>query len=48
MFYTNEPENLRSAMKKFNLEEVRFKFDFEGTKVWNDHLIDFQVRKLNS
>lgn len=33
MFYTNEPERLRKAMREFSLEEVRFKFDFEGTKV---------------
>ena len=33
MFYTNDPERLRSAMAKHMLEEVRFKFDFEGTKV---------------
>ena len=33
MFYTNDPEKLRSAMTKHKLEEVRFKFDFEGTKL---------------
>jgi D-glycero-alpha-D-manno-heptose-7-phosphate kinase len=33
MFYTNDPEKLRCAMAKHNLEEVRFKFDFEGTKL---------------
>ena len=33
MFYTRETERLRAAMRKFDLEEVRFQFDFEGTKV---------------
>ena len=33
MFYTNDPEKLRCAMTKHKLEEVRFKFDFEGTKL---------------
>ena len=33
MFYTNDPEKLRSEMSKHKLEEVRFKFDFEGTKL---------------
>jgi D-glycero-alpha-D-manno-heptose-7-phosphate kinase len=33
MFYTNDSEKLRSAMSKHKLEEVRFKFDFEGTKL---------------
>lgn len=32
LFYTNDPEKLRLKMAKLNLEEVRFKFDFEGTK----------------
>lgn len=32
MFYTNDPEKLRDAMSKHCLEEMRFKFDFEGTK----------------
>ena len=32
MFYTNNPENLRNQMNIFNLQEVRFKFDYEGTK----------------
>ncbi len=33
MFYSSNKDQLRIAMSKFNLEEVRFKFDFEGTKV---------------
>jgi len=33
MFYTNDPEKLRASMSKHKLEEVRFKFDFEGTKL---------------
>jgi len=33
MFYSNDKEKLRNAMSKLGLEEVRFKFDFEGTKV---------------
>ena len=33
MFYAKDSEKLRSAMKQNNMEEVRFKFDFEGTKV---------------
>jgi D-glycero-alpha-D-manno-heptose-7-phosphate kinase len=33
MFYCSEKENLRKAMMELGLEEVRFKFDFEGTKV---------------
>ncbi len=32
MFYAFDKTKLREAMKKFGLEEVRFKFDFEGTK----------------
>jgi D-glycero-alpha-D-manno-heptose-7-phosphate kinase len=33
LFYANDKNKLRISMKRFNLEEVRFKFDFEGTKV---------------
>ncbi len=33
MFYADNKEKLRKAMAEFGLEEVRFKFDFEGTKV---------------
>jgi D-glycero-alpha-D-manno-heptose-7-phosphate kinase len=33
MFYANDKDKLRSAMAKLHLEEVRFKFDFEGSKV---------------
>jgi D-glycero-alpha-D-manno-heptose-7-phosphate kinase len=33
MFYANDKEMLRSQMEELGLEEVRFKFDFEGTKV---------------
>jgi len=33
MFYAEDHRRLRSAMKTAGLEEVRFRFDFEGTKV---------------
>ena len=33
MFYSSDKDKLRSAMSRMSLEEVRFKFDFEGTKV---------------
>lgn len=33
MFYASEKDKLRALMAKNGLEEVRFKFDFEGTKV---------------
>ncbi len=33
MFYTEDPSRLRHAMTKAGLSEVRFRFDFEGTKV---------------
>jgi D-glycero-alpha-D-manno-heptose-7-phosphate kinase len=33
MFYSEEHRRLRSAMAAAGLEEVRFRFDFEGTKV---------------
>jgi D-glycero-alpha-D-manno-heptose-7-phosphate kinase len=33
LFYTEEHRRLREAMAKACLEEVRFRFDFEGTKV---------------
>jgi D-glycero-alpha-D-manno-heptose-7-phosphate kinase len=33
MFYTEDPRRLRKAMHHAGLEEVRFRFDFEGTKV---------------
>lgn len=33
MFYANDKKKLRSEMTKLGLEEVRFQFDFEGTKV---------------
>jgi len=33
MFYAEEHRRLRKAMTKAGLEEVRFRFDFEGTKV---------------
>ena len=33
MFYANDKEKLRAQMSKLGLEEVRFHFDFEGTKV---------------
>ena len=33
MFYAHDKKSLRECMEKIGLEEVRFKFDFEGTKV---------------
>jgi D-glycero-alpha-D-manno-heptose-7-phosphate kinase len=33
MFYANDREKLRDSMSKIGLEEIRFQFDFEGTKV---------------
>ena len=33
MFYANDKEKLRAQMSKLGLVEVRFQFDFEGTKV---------------
>jgi D-glycero-alpha-D-manno-heptose-7-phosphate kinase len=33
MFYASDKNKLRNAMSSLKLEEVRFKFDFEGTKV---------------
>jgi D-glycero-alpha-D-manno-heptose-7-phosphate kinase len=33
MFYAEDHRRLRDAMSKAGLEEVRFRFDFEGTKV---------------
>ena len=32
LFYSNNPNRLRKAMKIKKLEEVKFKFDFEGVK----------------
>lgn len=33
MFYTHDPKQLKKSMAKEGLHEIRFKFDFEGTKV---------------
>lgn len=33
MFYAEDKDRLRQAMAAQGLKEVRFKFDFEGTKV---------------
>jgi D-glycero-alpha-D-manno-heptose-7-phosphate kinase len=33
LFYAHDKNSLRVSMDKIGLEEVRFKFDFEGTKV---------------
>jgi len=32
MFYTEEREQLKEAMAMVGLEEVRFRFDFEGAR----------------
>jgi len=37
MFYAENSIKLRHAMYKTGLEEVRFRFDFEGTKVFANH-----------
>ena len=33
MFYAKDKERLESRFTKLGLEQVKFKFDFEGTKV---------------
>ena len=33
MFYASDKARLRHAMREKGLQEVRFRFDFEGTKV---------------
>lgn len=33
MFYASDPEKLRAAMGKLGMDEVRFKFDFQGASV---------------
>ena len=33
MFYAHDKRKLRHAMREKGLQEVRFRFDFEGTKV---------------
>ena len=33
MFYASDRNKLRHAMARARLEEVRFRFDFEGTKI---------------
>ena len=35
MFYANDKTRLRHAMREKGLKEVRFRFDFEGTKILN-------------
>jgi D-glycero-alpha-D-manno-heptose-7-phosphate kinase len=35
MFYTSNKARLRHAMREKGLTEVRFRFDFEGTKILN-------------
>jgi D-glycero-alpha-D-manno-heptose-7-phosphate kinase len=35
MFYTQDKARLRHAMREKGLKEVRFRFDFEGTKILN-------------
>ena len=32
LFYSKTPNRLRKALLKKNLEEIKFKFDFEGVK----------------
>jgi D-glycero-alpha-D-manno-heptose-7-phosphate kinase len=33
MFYAQDKAKLRHAMRQAGLKEVRFRFDFEGTKL---------------
>ena len=33
MFYSEQTTRLRRALREIGLREVRFRFDFEGTKV---------------
>jgi D-glycero-alpha-D-manno-heptose-7-phosphate kinase len=33
MFYAEERDRLRTAMHQAGLDEVRFRFDFDGTRV---------------
>jgi D-glycero-alpha-D-manno-heptose-7-phosphate kinase len=33
LFYVSDKEKIRNEMKKYQLDEIRFQFDFEGTKV---------------
>jgi D-glycero-alpha-D-manno-heptose-7-phosphate kinase len=33
MFYAEDKPRLRQAMRQAGLKEVRFRFDFEGTKL---------------
>jgi galactokinase/mevalonate kinase-like predicted kinase len=33
MFYADDKVSLRHAMRECGLREVRFRFDFEGTKI---------------
>ena len=33
MFYARDRQKLRGAMARAGLREVRFRFDFEGTKI---------------
>jgi D-glycero-alpha-D-manno-heptose-7-phosphate kinase len=33
MFYAKDKDQLRNKMRTIGMEEVRFQFDFEGTKV---------------
>jgi len=35
MFYAEDKARLRHAIRNLGLKEVRFKFDFEGTKLLN-------------
>jgi len=35
MFYANDKTRLRHAMREKGLKEIRFRFDFEGTKILN-------------
>jgi len=33
MFYSEDKKRLRQAMKEAGLQEIRFRFDYMGTKV---------------
>ena len=33
MFYTEDKEKLRTKMRKLKINELKFNFDYEGTKI---------------
>ena len=41
----NDPAHLRKAMQKQELEELNFKFDFEGTKTLSAWFTNYHSRR---